>query len=116
MLAMCPLYFADAKATSIAVLKYSTSSDVNSDWFGHDMRNSRTRSIVWRSLSFAHDCVTEPPSRVTASSPFTFLFDVPAMSVQLIESAESDGINGGLMKGVGEAGCSTDAFLYDIAR
>ena len=39
------------------------------------------------------------------------------MSVhELIESAESDGINGGLMKGVGETGCSADAFLYDIAR
>ena len=115
MLAMCPLYFAEAKATSIAVLKYSTSSDVNSDWFGHDMRNSRMRSIVWRSLSFAHDCVTEPPSRVTASSPFIFLFEVPEMSVQLMESAESEGIRVGFLTDVREAGCSADAFLCDIA-
>ena len=100
---VCPLCLAEANATSMAVLKNSTSSDVSSDWFGHDVRNSRTRSIVWRNLSFAHDCVTEPPSRVPASSPFTFLFDDPPMSVQLMESAESDGTRVGLMNGVGEA-------------
>ena len=36
------------------------------------------------------------------------------MSVPVMWSAERDGM--GLMKGVGEAGCSADAFLYDIAR
>ena len=123
MLAMCPLYFAEAKATSIAVLKYSTSSDVNSDWFGHDMRNSRTRSIVCRSLSFAQDWVREPPSRVDASSPFTFFLPVPPMSEQLKESAERGGTSAGWMESAERdsacaraAGFGTDEFLNDIAR
>ena len=120
---VCPLCLAEASATSMAVLKNSTSSDVSSDWFGHDVRNSRTRSIVWRSLSFVQDWVTEPPSRVAASSPFTFLFAVPPMSELLKESAERDGTSAGWMDSAerdstcaGAAGFGTDIFLHDIAR
>eukprot|EP00966_Prymnesium_polylepis_P165278 3820721-Prymnesium_polylepis.1 len=77
---LCPSLVATYSALSTARRMDCTSSSVKSELLAHSRRNSSTRSITWRNLSFAQRSEVAALRRVAALVPSAFRLPVPSTS------------------------------------